>query len=174
MGAMGGHAYQYGKHKAQARDGATGTTNAVAQQPEAPVGVPGRPGYFSYPSNPNQLYYDAALATATDPSQAKLPEPARINVRIANTAKDGRPIQYTVDGTPYSVPPGYTQVLATPEGSVIAYHREGDAGLERFTLAEGDYEFRPADQGWRFYNTSQPKAAVAKSADPSKPAGGAR
>ena len=91
--------------------------------------------------------------------QAKLPEPARINVRIANTAKDGRTIHYTVADTPYSVPPGYTQVLATPEGSVIAYDRGGDAGLERFTLADGDYEFRTADQGWRFYNTSQPKAA---------------
>ena len=69
-------------------------------------------------------------------TESRLPEPARINVRIANTAKDGRTIHYTVDGTPYSVPPGYTQALATPEGPRIEYR---DVTITRWPLAERKY-----------------------------------
>jgi hypothetical protein len=146
--------YQLGKHTAGARRDPT-TTNPTAPSPiaapEAPVAVPGRPGYFYYPSNPNQLYFDANAV-------------ARINVRIANRAKDGRTIRYTVSGTPYEIPPGYTQALTTPAGSIISFERGDSAGAERFLLAEGSYEFRCVEQSWRFYATDGPARKIAEAA----------
>ncbi len=162
-GSLGRHTYQYVKDHDSGQGGATATTATTNYaQTESLVAVPGRPGYFYYPSNPNQLYFDANAAAAAEPTQARIPQPAPINVMIANTAKDGRTVRYTVSGTPYEVPPGYIQVLTAPEGSVIAYDRGDAVGVEQFTLTPGAYEFRTAEQGWRFYSTTPTTATAAK------------
>ncbi len=165
-GSLGRHTYQYVKDRNSGQGDATTSTASTASpnyaQTESLVAVAGRPGYFYYPSNPNQLYFDANAAAAAEPMQARIPQPAPINVLIVNTAKDGRTVRYTVSGTPYEVPPGYIQVLTAPEGSVIAYDRGDAVGVEQFTLTPGSYEFRTAEQGWRFYSTTPTTATVAK------------
>jgi hypothetical protein len=162
---LGWHKIQYNKHKEQAQADAGETTAAPASAwaPGTLVAVPGRPGYFYDPANPNQLY--VVPASVPDPMQARVAEPARINVRIVNQAKDGRTIRYTVSGAPYEVPPGYTQVLTTPAGSIISFERGDSAGAERFLLAEGSYEFRRVEQGWRFYATDGPAREIAEAAE---------
>jgi hypothetical protein len=168
--SLGRHTYQYVKRRDSGQGGATAspaTTNDA--QTESLVAVPGRPGYSYYPSNPNQLYFDANAAAAAEAVQARIPQPAPINVVIANTAKDGRTVRYTVSGTPYEVPPGYIQVLTAPQGSVIAYDRGDAVGVEQFTLASGAYEFRTAEQGWRFYSMTPTTATVGKAKDVPRP-----
>ena len=168
---LGRNVYQYGKHSARAqRDATTSTAPTSIAQPESLVAVPGRPGYFYYPSNPNQLYFDANAAATPEPMQARLPEPARINVLIANTAKDGRSIRYSVSGTDYEVPAGYIQALTAPAGSILSYDRGEKVGTEMFTLTDGTYEFRTAEQGWRFYATNPNTANVAKARSDARPA----
>jgi hypothetical protein len=168
--SLGVHSYQLVKHSnAEQGNATTSAAPTNYAQTESLLAVPGRPGYFYYPSNPNQLYFDANAAAAAEPMQAKIPEPARINVLIANTAKDGRIIHYSVSGTSYSVPPGYIQALTAPAGSIIAYDRGDQAGTEQFTLTDGTYEFRTAEQGWRFYTTNPALANVAKSKSDTKP-----
>ena len=170
-GALGANAVQLGMHSVGARrDATTSTAPKSLAQPESLVAVPGRPGYFYYPSNPNQLYFDANAAATPEPMQARLPEPARINVLIANTAKDGRSIRYSVSGTDYEVPAGYIQALVAPAGSIISYDRGDKVGTEMFTLTGGTYEFRTAEQGWRFYATNPNTANVAKAKSDARPA----
>ena len=163
---LGWHKIQYNKHKDQAQGDPGAATTPAASPAPAPgtlVDVPGRPGYFHDPSNPNQLY--VGPAPAPDPMQARVAESPRIHVRIANRAKDGRTIRYTVSGTPYEVPPGYTQVLTTPAGSILSFERGDSTVAERFLLAEGSYEFRQAEPGWRFYATDGPAREIAKAAE---------
>ena len=141
--------YQLGKHSAGGQRNPTTTAPTSIAQPESLVAVPGRPGYLYYPSNPNQLYFDASAV-------------ARIKVLIANTAKDGRTIRYSVSGTDFEIPPGYSQVVVAPAGSIISYDRGDKVGTEMFTLTDGAYEFRTSEQGWRFYATNPNMANVAK------------
>jgi hypothetical protein len=169
VGTLARGTYEHRKHRL-AGEAAAASATANVTQPEALVAVPDRPGYFYYPSNPNQLYFSASAVAASEPMQAKIPEPARIKVLIVNKAKDGRTIRYTVSGTPYEIPPGYMQALDTPAGSVIAYDRGDKVGTERFVLTAGNYEFRTADQGWRFYASTPSTATVAKAKETVKPA----
>ena len=145
-----GSTYRLGKHSAGGQRNSTTTAPTSIAQPESLVAVPGRPGYLYYPSNPNQLYFDANAVT-------------QINVLIANTAKDGRTIRYSISGTDYEIPPGYSRVLAAPAGSTISYDRGDKVGTEMFTLKDGTYEFRRSEQGWRFYAIN-PDVAKAKTA----------
>ena len=177
--SLGVHSYQFGRHAAGAQSNPSTSTAPTETAPTGSlVAIPGRPGYFYYPSNPNQLYYDANAASAAatpEPMQARLPEPARIKVLIANTAKDGRAVRYSVSGTDYEVPAGYIQALDAPAGSIIAYDRGDKLGTEKFLLTTGTYEFRTAEQGWRFYATNPDAANLARAkakadADAAKPA----
>ena len=156
--------YRLGKNSARGRRNSTTTAPTSIAQPESLVAVPGRPGYLYYPSNPNQLYLDANAV-------------AQINVQIANTAKDGRTIRYSVSGTDYEIPPGYSRLVVVPAGSTISYDRGDEVGTEMFTLTDGTYEFRTSERGWRFYATN-PEVAKAKSVprptEASKPASAPR
>jgi hypothetical protein len=166
-GALGVHTYRYVKDKNAGQGTATARTNDA--QVESLVAVPGRPGYWYYPSNPNQLYFDGNAAAASEPAQVTITRPAPIHVMIANAARNGRTVRYTVSGTPFEIPPGYIQVLTAPTGSIIAFDRGDVAGVARFTLNSGAYDFRTVEQSWRFYSTP-PRASLAN-AKPSVVAG---
>jgi hypothetical protein len=151
--------YQLGKHSLAARRDTTSYAPQAVAQPESLVAVPGRPGYFYYPSNPNQLYFDATAVK-------------QIKVLIANKAKDGQTIRYSISGTAYEVPPGYGQLLVAPAGSMISFDRGDKLGIEMFTLTDGTFEFRKSEAGWRFYATDPnlPNVAnLAKAKSESKP-----
>lgn len=155
-GALVRNSYRLGKHTIGGQGNPTTTAPTSIAQPESLVAVPGRLGYFYYPSNPNQLYVDANA-------------PARITVVIANMAKDGRTVRYSVSGTDYAIPPGYSQLVIAFAGSIISYDRVDTAGTEMFTLTDGAYEFRASEQGWRLYATGQTVANVAKAKSDARP-----
>jgi hypothetical protein len=161
LGMLGTDTTKLAIHKRQDRKAQEASVNAQPTQVETLVAVPQRPGYYYFPSNPNQLYFDQSQAA--DPMPAKLEAPAvaspsLITVKIANAAKDGRMITCTVEGTTFSVPPGYTQTLTAVPNAVISY--ETGTGVERYTLMQGGYEFRSVDNTWRFFN-QQPAPSVA-------------
>jgi hypothetical protein len=154
-GLMGVGTVGYISHKMEDRRAQETSANNQPTQFETLIPVSQRPGYYYYPSNPNQLYVDPSQVA--NPLQAKTAEPAvatpdRITVKIANKAKDGRSIDCAVDGMRFSVPAGYTQTLVAAPGSVISYKTGNGAAIERYTLTEGSFEFRSVENTWRFYN----------------------
>ena len=163
-GSLGRSAIQHRIHRKQAEsDQVAGSAAAVVGPVESLTPIPGRPGYFYYPSNPTQLYFDPAQVS--DPMQARIAEEAatasrRITVRIANPSKDGPAIDCQVDGTAFSIPPGMLLSVNTVDGAVISYDRGDSPGVARYRLVEGDYEFRSVENGRRFY-TSTPARTVA-------------
>ena len=165
---LGVDTFKYRRHIGQAQEGQSGaTTSSPPGQAESLLPVPQRPGYYYYPSNPNQLYVDPAQAA--EPMKARIrPVEAptdRITVRIANTAKDGRSINYTVDGATFSIAPGTSQTLDAAPGAVISYDRGDRPGAERYSLVEGTYEFRSVDAGWHFYNLNPGRTVAARTGE---------
>jgi hypothetical protein len=153
-------------HKMQDRRAQEALANSRPTQFETLVPVPQRPGYYYDPSNPNQLYVDQNQATA--PMQAKIDAPtvstpSRVTIKIANAAKDGRSIECAVDGTRFSVPPGYTQTLDAAPGAVISYDSGNGTAIERYTLNEGSYEFQSVENTWKFYSQEPARSVASRS-----------
>jgi hypothetical protein len=172
-GGLGRSAIEHRIHRKQAeREQAAASVGPV----ESLVLVPGRPGYFYYPSNPNQLYFDPAQVS--DPMQAQIVPPVapvveRISVRIANPSKVGRAIDCTVDGAPFSIPSGMVLSVTATRQAVISYDRGDRPEPDRYTLDEGDYEFRTVDNGRGLYRLKQPLAVATVPSDAKTPAQGA-
>jgi hypothetical protein len=164
----------YIAHKMQDRKAQEASANTEPNQVETLVAVPQQPGYYYYPSKPNQLYVDQAQVVDSMPAKPEAPAeatPARIIVKIANKSKDGRSITCSAAGLRFSVPPGYTQTLSVAPGSVIAYETGNGAAIESYTLSEGSYEFRSVENTWRFY-TQEPSRSVATSSLSTNPTTG--
>ncbi len=175
-GLMGVGGAGYISHKREERRAREGSANDQPAQFEALVAVPGQPGYYYYPSNPNQLYVDPSQVADPVPAMIAAPQPATpdlIMLRIANKAKDGRSIDCAVNGLRFSVPPGYTQTLTAAPGAVISFETGNNEGaIEHYTLAEGSYEFRSDENIWRFY-TQLPARSVASGSPVTNPTTGA-
>ncbi len=172
-GLVGGGGYM--THKIEDRRAQATSASSQPAQVETLVAVSQRPGYYYHPSNPNQLYVDPSEAVDSMPAKLDGPPvaaPARITVKIANAAHDGRSITCTIDGTPFSVAPGYTQTLVAAPGSVIAYETGNRLAIDRSTQAEGSYEFRSVENNWRFDN-QEPASSVASGPTQSSPTPGA-
>lgn len=133
----------------------------VPYQPPIPMGAtlipdPRYPGYGYLPADPTQLYRlpQPSISPAPAPSgaaPAPAPAPARASVLIRNGGQPGAAIGYVVDGVSYRTDGGGVQELAVGPSSTIVYERGGAAGVQRYRLAEGVYEFRPGAAGWALY-----------------------
>ncbi len=129
---------------------------------------PQYPGYFYYPSQPGQLYYDptapsaaggavpaaglgTVLAVAGTYPGNVAPPVRSIQVQVANTGESGVAVNFAIDGVAYSVPGGFTQRVAATAASVVEFDRGEPFGGARYGLSDGPYEFRPTDRGWELY-----------------------
>jgi len=108
------------------------------------------PGYNGY-------YYSgdygtpAQAYTVQSPIQPN-PQPAA-PIKIVNPASNKATLNYTLDGHPYSIPPGSSQDLVLDHPWVIDFNRGGNFGEGRYSLESAQYTFTPTDRGWELFQS---------------------
>ena len=77
-------------------------------------------------------------------------------IRIVNPLGGAATLNYTLNGTPYAIPPGFSQELNDDRLWVIEFRRGPDLGLRRYALHSGRYRFASTTNGWELYRTEVP------------------
>ena len=69
-------------------------------------------------------------------------------IKILNPSDSGGEIRYSLNGTEYSIKPGYSQNLDNDRSWVINFGSGGTKGDVRYTLSAGTFKFKVTDAGW--------------------------
>lgn len=72
-------------------------------------------------------------------------------IRITNPPNSGVTLNYTLNGTPYSIAPGSAQTFSEDRSWVIDFNRGGNGGFAQYQLHVGVYSFAATDHGWELY-----------------------
>lgn len=72
-------------------------------------------------------------------------------VLLLNPTENGTPIHYDINGTSYTMQPGYTQTLPAGTSWTIRFDRGEGNNEARYTLKDGSYYFASSDKGWELY-----------------------
>ena len=89
-------------------------------------------------------------------------------IKIVNPNDSGGEVSYTLNGTPYSIQPGYAQTIQNDRLWTVAFGSGGAAGNVRYSLQPGTYKFKVADAGWNLFK-SQEQSNVANNPLPPAP-----
>lgn len=81
-------------------------------------------------------------------SQKQSRWPTRGPVIISNPKDSGGDVRYTLNGTEYTIKPGYQQKFEDDRAWVVAFGSGGAKGDLKYTLVAGTYNFVPAESGW--------------------------
>jgi hypothetical protein len=81
-------------------------------------------------------------------------------IRIVNPADSGGEVQYSLNGTAYSIRPGYGQVIDNDRQWVISFGSGGIRGDVRYTLAQGTFKFKVLETGWELVRAADQPAFV--------------
>ncbi|MBS0206659.1 MAG: hypothetical protein JSS49_27600 [Planctomycetes bacterium] len=158
----GHHIDAYGRHT-----GAVGVYHnqygqSLYQQPVPQVYVnPVGPGYgntggyfsASVPQNvvPYSLQSNVAVGTPNSNGGA---------IKIFNPADSGGEVKYTLNGTAYSIQPGYSQVIQFDRVWTVEFGSGGSAGNIRYSLQPGLYKFKVTDTGWNLFQSQDLSTAI--------------
>lgn len=84
------------------------------------------------------------------PRQTSAPTrwPTRGPVVISNPKDSGGDVRYTLNGTEFTIKPGYQQKFEDDRAWVVAFGSGGSKGDVKYTLVSGVYKFVPAESGW--------------------------
>jgi hypothetical protein len=74
-------------------------------------------------------------------------------IKIVNPAKTGVTLTYTLDGTTFTMPPGYSQTLQEDRAWVIQFSRGANLNQARYGLQSGVYKFVRTDHGVELYHS---------------------
>ena len=77
-------------------------------------------------------------------------------ITITNPATSKVTLSYTLDGTAYTIPPGYRQNLREDRAWVVQFSRGTNLGQARYSLQSGRYSFTSTDHGWELYRNELP------------------
>ena len=96
------------------------------------------------------------------------PLPSGQPIKIMNPAANGVTLSYTLNGTQYTIPPGYSQELVKDRDWAIGFSRGGHFGEAQYGLEPGVYSFSASDHGWELYRGAFTQSGPAMA--PSNPA----
>ena len=77
-------------------------------------------------------------------------------ITITNPATNKAALNYTLDGTAYSIQPGYSQDFREDRAWVIQFSRGANLDQARYGLQSGLYSFASTDHGWELYRSELP------------------
>lgn len=83
-------------------------------------------------------------------------------IKIVNPVKNNMTVNYTLDGTEFTIPPGYSQNLQEDRAWVIEFSRGTDLEQVQYGLQSGVYTFAVTDQGLELYRSEFPKTVAPK------------
>ncbi len=115
-----------------------------------------RPYYRDY-------YYFAERPIYENPVFSGLP------IKIVNPATNNVTLNYTLNGTVYTIPPGYSQKFVEDRSWVVEFSRGGSFGDARYGLEPGVYVFGATSHGWELYHQAEESAPVAGPTNPPPP-----
>ena len=142
--------------------------NYVYQQPVQSQGY-GNNGYYSTPTV-MQNYVPTAVTQNVVPSNVvpyaiqTSPTGTVVNggtISILNPADSGGDVKYALNGTAYSIKPGYSQSIQNDRTWTVEFGSGGSAGNVRYSLQTGTYKFKVTEAGWNLFK-SQEQARVAE------------
>jgi hypothetical protein len=100
------------------------------------------PYYHDY----DYYYYSAQRPIFENPLFSGLP------IKIVNPASNNVTLNYTLNGTIYPIPPGFSQTLVADRLWTIQFSRGAGFGDARYGLESGLYTFGSSDHGWELYH----------------------
>ncbi len=117
-----------------------------------------------YYNDYDYYYYSAQRPIFENPLFSGLP------IKIVNPASNSVTLNYTLNGTVYPIPPGYSQTLVADRLWTIQFSRGAGFGDARYGLESGLYTFGNSDHGWELYRTALVDSApVGGSLNPTPP-----
>lgn len=123
--------------------------------------VPGYPYYGNgRPSNSSLNYrgYNNGYSNGNNyQRRTVVVQPKRagdgLPIKIFSLDDAGTKLSYTLNGTPYSIEPGESQMLVNDRQWTITFDRGGDFGSGEYVLSPGQYWFElTSDHGWELYH----------------------
>lgn len=76
-------------------------------------------------------------------------------IRIVNPSDSGGEVNYTLNGTPYSIKPGHAQTIQNDRLWTVAFGSGGAAGNVRYSLQPATYKFKVTDDGWNLFKAQE-------------------
>lgn len=120
--------------------------------------------WFWGPGNQWMLYGDNGqwqeYGDAYDAESPMVEEFSGGPIKIVNPAKNNVTVSYTLDGTAFTIPPGYSQDLQEDRAWVIEFNRGTDLEPVQYGLQSGVYTFAVTDQGLELYRSEFPKTVA--------------
>ena len=77
-------------------------------------------------------------------------------IKITNPATNNVTLSYTLDGTAFTIPPGYSQDLREDRAWVIEFSRGANLNPVQYGLQSGLYSFTSTNQGWELHRSELP------------------
>ena len=69
-------------------------------------------------------------------------------------------MKYALNGTAYSIKPGYSQSIQNDRAWTVEFGPGGSAGNVRYSLQTGTYKFKVTEAGWNLFRSQeQPRVA---------------
>lgn len=116
--------------------------------------------YYSTPTYVTPSYsYPSNVIINSTPS---VPAPTFDNgpiVIIAPAANDA-PVQYTLNGSPFTMKPGQSQKFRHDRDWVIEFDRGEGKGMAQYSLKASAYKFKKTDNGWELFEAAKPEPPV--------------
>ncbi len=81
-------------------------------------------------------------------------------IKIVNPAKNGVTLNYMLNGSAFTIPPGYSQDLREDRAWVIQFSRGTNLDQARYGLQPGVYKFGRTDNGWELYRSELPQTVA--------------
>jgi len=136
-------------------------------------------GYNYQPYNTYQPY-NAGVATYDIPSYSSSPMISNNAVTnsstlgrggevvIENSSGNASPLNYSLNGTVYTMESGQTQRLVNDRQWIVEFDRGDGMGAARYSLSQGRFKFKSTERGWELMRSAD-QAATRSTAKPPLP-----
>lgn len=126
-----------------------------------------------YYSTPSYLYPSYSTPTYSYPSTVIInstpsaPAPAFDNgpIVITSPAANDQPIDYQLNGQPYTIKPGQSQKFNHDRDWIVDFNRGDGKGAAKYSLKATVYKFKMTDNGWELFEAAKPEPPM----DPAPP-----
>lgn len=115
-------------------------------------------GYYSSPSyyySTPAYSYPSTVIVNTRPA---VPAPTFDHGPIVITAPatNEQPVEYALNGQPFSIKPGQSQKFRHDRDWVVDFDRGNGKGAGKYSLKAGTYKFKRTDNGWELFEAAKP------------------
>ncbi len=125
---------------------------------------------YTYPSYATPAY--PTPSTVIVNSAPSIPAPTFDNgpIVISAPATNDKPIDYLLNGQPFSIKPGQSQKFKHDRDWIVDFDRGNGKGTGKYSLKATSYKFKMTDNGWELFEAAKPEPPMDDVAPPAPPA----